>query len=272
LRKVIEMHRGEAIYLVINADDLGMSHSINLGILDAFVQGIVTQSSIMAPTPAFADGAALAREYNIPICGHLTLAADWDRVRWAPLTKARELSGVDGMLPMHPRELIGRADPKVVEAEFIAQIEAIQNCGLTLVHLDHHMEMVFEDVATALCERYSLCCRDWLTDRADLSLGFDSLLNLSPMPADQKEETLIEYLNVIGPGAHLIVCHPARDGADLDGLCSPALPGRRLWAYEHRLSDLSVLTSEPVKQAIANAGIQLVTTTELQKRHFKRLA
>ena len=45
------------IRLVVQADDLGMCRSVNEGIEHAIVDGIVTQTSVMAPTPWFVEGA-----------------------------------------------------------------------------------------------------------------------------------------------------------------------------------------------------------------------
>ena len=46
------------IRLVVQADDLGMCRAVNEGIENAVADGIVTQTSVMAPTPWFAEGAA----------------------------------------------------------------------------------------------------------------------------------------------------------------------------------------------------------------------
>src|SRR5438105_15542053 len=49
-------------YLVVNADDFGLSNGVNRGIIQAAQQGIVTSASLMVRQPAAAAAAAYARE------------------------------------------------------------------------------------------------------------------------------------------------------------------------------------------------------------------
>src|SRR5262245_28905443 len=60
--------------LMVHADDLGMSHSVNAASIDAFKKGMVTSGSIMVPCAWFPEIAAWARENPTADLGlHLTL-------------------------------------------------------------------------------------------------------------------------------------------------------------------------------------------------------
>src|SRR5437899_5483213 len=50
-------------YLIVNADDFGLSPGVNRGIIKAHEQGIVTSASLMVLMPAAAQAAAYAREH-----------------------------------------------------------------------------------------------------------------------------------------------------------------------------------------------------------------
>lgn len=50
-------------YLVVNADDLGLSISINRGIIESHAHGIVTSASLLVSAPAAGDGVQRARQY-----------------------------------------------------------------------------------------------------------------------------------------------------------------------------------------------------------------
>ncbi|MDP2726767.1 MAG: ChbG/HpnK family deacetylase, partial [Dehalococcoidia bacterium] len=49
-------------WLIINADDLGLSPGVNTGIIEAHRQGVVTSASLMANLPGTAEAAVMARE------------------------------------------------------------------------------------------------------------------------------------------------------------------------------------------------------------------
>jgi predicted glycoside hydrolase/deacetylase ChbG (UPF0249 family) len=49
--------------LIINADDLGLSHGVNDGILEAHTRGVVTSASLMVHAPAAREAAALAASH-----------------------------------------------------------------------------------------------------------------------------------------------------------------------------------------------------------------
>ncbi len=48
-------------YLIVNADDFGLSFGVNQGIIEAFEHGIVTSTSLMVNWIGAAEAAAYAR-------------------------------------------------------------------------------------------------------------------------------------------------------------------------------------------------------------------
>ena len=84
------------IKLVVQGDDLGMCRSVNEGIVLAATEGILTQASVMAPTPWFAEGAAMVQRVGLPVGLHVTLTCEWDYLRWSPLSPAPSLRASDG--------------------------------------------------------------------------------------------------------------------------------------------------------------------------------
>jgi predicted glycoside hydrolase/deacetylase ChbG (UPF0249 family) len=50
-------------YLIVNADDFGLSHGVNRGVIKAHEQGIVTSASLMVRWPAAAAAAAYCHEH-----------------------------------------------------------------------------------------------------------------------------------------------------------------------------------------------------------------
>jgi chitin disaccharide deacetylase len=126
--------------VVINADDLGRSESINQAILVSFDLGWVTSATVMANMPGFADAChgVAARKVQDRIGVHLNLTEGQplsDLIRLCP-----RLCGPDGQLGRVRRPLwrLSRAEIEAIEAEFAAQIDALLAFGVNPSHLDSH--------------------------------------------------------------------------------------------------------------------------------------
>ncbi|HEX9046048.1 MAG TPA: ChbG/HpnK family deacetylase, partial [Verrucomicrobiae bacterium] len=60
--------------LIVNADDFGLSASVNTAVVRAHREGILTSASLMVNEPGFAEAVALARENpKLGVGLHLTL-------------------------------------------------------------------------------------------------------------------------------------------------------------------------------------------------------
>ena len=86
--------------LIINADDLAMSHSENDASFSALDQKLVTAATVMVPAPWFGEVAVYAKAHPDADLGlHLTLTAEWQTFRWGPVTPRNlvpSLVGPDG--------------------------------------------------------------------------------------------------------------------------------------------------------------------------------
>ena len=119
-------------FLIFHADDAGMCNSVNQATIQALENGLVTSTSIMVPTPQFAEFADYAkkncdRDFGI----HLTLTSEWKSLRWKPLLpreKVESLVDCDGYFWKDVVSVARNVLVSDVEAELTAQIErAIAN-------------------------------------------------------------------------------------------------------------------------------------------------
>ena len=103
-------HPADARLLVIHADDLGMSHSVNRATFEAFENGWITSASILVPCPWFPEVARWARAHPDADLGiHLALNSEWTGFRWGPVgprDAAGSLVDRDGYFPMLETDVV----------------------------------------------------------------------------------------------------------------------------------------------------------------------
>src|SRR6266404_4630864 len=106
-----------AKYLIVNADDFGLSQGVNRGIIEAAEHGILTSASLMVRQPAAAEAASYARKHpQLTVGLHLDLG-EWvyQQGEWVPLysvVSTHDLSAVAGEVGRQFtqfQKLLGRA-------------------------------------------------------------------------------------------------------------------------------------------------------------------
>lgn len=251
------------IRLIVQADDMGMCHAVNEGIVRAFTDGIVTQAAVMAPCPWFDEAASLARAHAIPIGLHGTLTCEWDHLRWRPLSGGASLVGDDGTMHRTVEDARARLDADEALAELRAQADRAAAAGLQLVCCDHHMGSVCRMAYQRLCDELRV---PFLYPVVDAPVQFTSSAMLSPHEGNEthasKKAWLLNHIARLEAGLHYLCTHPAVPGAELGALTRPDADNVD-WAERFRKSDLEVLTDPDVRAAVETRGIALVSVADL---------
>src|SRR5687768_12360354 len=125
--------------LLVTSDDFGMCHAVNVGIVQAMIEGIVRSTNLLVPCPWFPEAVELARRHGLPSGIHLCLTCDWDRLKWRPLTKAPGLCDADGYFLPSYAALEPQASDEEMYAELKAQVAVLDRMGFPISHADSHM-------------------------------------------------------------------------------------------------------------------------------------
>jgi predicted glycoside hydrolase/deacetylase ChbG (UPF0249 family) len=148
-------------YLIVNADDLGISVSVNLAIRQALVGGMVTSASLLANMPAFQHAVETVIRPNpaLGIGAHLCLTSGRPALppeRIPLLADARGARFRLGFVGLW-RLLRGRHREEAlrqIRDEWTAQVDRIEASGVAIDHLDghQHVHMIPElfDLAAAM--------------------------------------------------------------------------------------------------------------------------
>ncbi len=149
--------------LIINADDLGLTHGVNNAVIEANRQGVVTSATLMADSQAFSDAVARLKESEAYRSRKLSVGCHIVLVGGNPtLPPERVPSLLEPGAAVLPRNFTtfaamamrGRISSAEVAAEATSQIRRIQEAGIELSHVDchkhaHMFQAVLDGVARA---------------------------------------------------------------------------------------------------------------------------
>jgi chitin disaccharide deacetylase len=250
------------IRLVVQADDLGMCRAVNEGIEHAVVDGIVTQTSVMAPTPWFAEGAARARRLGVTTGLHATLTCEWRYLRWAPLSVGATLRLDDGTMRRTVEDAAASIEPGEGLEELRIQARRARSCGLDVAYVDCHMGISVPSAYAAMCAELGV---QFIYRAVEPHHVFDSLYVLSLVsPDDLSARTahFVRWLERLEDGVHFVMCHPGIESSELRAICDPD-DDNAVWAERWRTADLAALTDPHVRAVIERRGIDLTSVADL---------
>ena len=196
------------VHFITRADDLGSSISANKAIDKVCRAGFFKNVSVMAPGPYVEHAAELlATRKDICFGMHITLNAEWDLVKWKPLTAIGPSSGLvddNGFFLNSPRLFIEtKPDVSLIMKEVNEQLELLNKLGFNIIYLDSHMfpEMCVDSLDDAIKD---FAKKKGLVDHMyyyETPPGFTELSKNLP--------GLSGYLKKLPEGQCLIVSHPA---------------------------------------------------------------
>ncbi|HKO38109.1 MAG TPA: ChbG/HpnK family deacetylase [Solirubrobacterales bacterium] len=188
---------GDARYLVVNADDLGLSDAVNAGIFQAHADGIVTSASLMVRQGAAAAAAEEAAAHpELAIGLHLDLGQwDYESGEWVQTYLRCDTD-----------------DRDAVEAECHAQLERFRALlGRDPTHLDSHQHVHEAEPVAGVAEEIAAELGVPLRNRAVRYEGgfYGQSGKGEPFPEGITPERLAELIEELPPGWTEIGCHPA---------------------------------------------------------------
>lgn len=131
-------------FLVVNADDFGMSPRVNTAVARAHTQGILTSASLMVAEPGFEEAVEWARHH--PSCGvGLHVVVSCDRALLSPKS-IPHLVGPNGRFGADPlrvgiRYALSKAAQRELGLELEAQFARFASTKLPWSHVDGHQHM-----------------------------------------------------------------------------------------------------------------------------------
>jgi len=184
-------------FLVVNADDLGLSAAVNDGIFAAHAEGVVTSASLMVRQGAAPAAAERAREFpELAIGLHLDLGEwNYEEGEWT-----LAYSHCNG------------GDAEAVAAECRAQLERFRALlGRDPSHLDSHQHVHESEPARGVAEALAAELGVPLRNRVIRYEGgfYGQSGKGEPFPEGITPDRLLDLIRALPPGWTEIGCHPA---------------------------------------------------------------
>jgi len=222
-------------YLIVNADDFGLSRGVNRGIIRSHEHGIVTSASLMVRGPAAAEAADYGRErLGLSLGLHVDLG-EWlyRDERWVPLYE---------VAPLEERAAVAE--------EVARQLAAFHRLvGQEPTHLDSHQHVhrrePVRSILSELAGTLGVPLRHGSPEVRYCGEFYGQTTEGLPLPEILCAEGLTKILAALPGGLTELACHPG-GGDDLD----------TMYASE-RAQEVRVLCDPRVRAAIAAMGIEL---------------
>jgi predicted glycoside hydrolase/deacetylase ChbG (UPF0249 family) len=248
--------------LIVNADDYGRTPGVNEGTLEAYVMGIVTSATVMILESAAEEGLRLARAAapDLELGLHFTITGGGASA--SPAEAVPHLAPL-GHFVRNAQELPDRIPEEEIGRELEAQLALFRDlAGKPPSHLDSHhhaaLHISVAPVFTAVAKERGLPVRA-SSGRALAQLRQEKL---------RVPDYFLE--SFYGSGATLanlkFILEHLREGVS-ELMCHPGHPDEALlkastYAQE-RAQEVAVLCDPSIREALAAAGIALITFRDI---------
>jgi hypothetical protein len=284
-------YAADARVLVIQAEDLGMAHSIDKASFEALEKGWVTSAGVLVPGPWFPEVLRWSRSHpNADLGIRLDLNADWSSYRWRPISRLQKESGLTdpgGYLSSSSAAVAQHSTAEEVEGELRAQIDMAKRAGIPVTHLDNHMRTMM--ITPRLFQSYWKMGQEYglpimvpnqlvktrgvATQKPGIYNFGEIEVDLASLPVDReieimpglaKQDWLSAYektLDALPPGVYLLSVHLGYDDDELQAMTWD----HPNWGAQWRQNDLDVVSNPEFQKFLKDKGFILVGWKDLQK-------
>ena len=247
--------------LIIRTDDVGMSHSVNMGMQRLVSTGLPVSVSVMFACPWYQEAVEILKQHpNVSVGIHLVLNSEWKNYRWGPVAGSSAVpSLVDANGFFFPSsDALHQHNPILgeVEKELRAQIERALRSGLKIDYVDYHMGTAtrypeFRDVTERLAQEYGLGMSEYFGEAEDAP-------QYAAVP-ERKLDSLVAMMGRLKPGLNLVVTHVGIDDAELGALLDMNTDDPLPDMSKNRQGELTALTSPRFSAALKAHNVVVVT-------------
>ncbi|HXG63554.1 MAG TPA: polysaccharide deacetylase family protein [Blastocatellia bacterium] len=274
--------------LIVNGDDVGMSHAANAATIDAMERGLMTSGTIMVPCPWFPEIAAYAQAHPQADFGlHLTHTSEWKKYKWGPVASKSEVPGLvdpQGYLWPDIMSVYKNSTPEQAYIEARAQIQKALAAGIDVTHLDSHMGALqyndnYFQVYRRLAKEFDLPLRMGSQEVLAAAGGGhqrgqldndgivypDHLIHDGRKPGESVTDYWKRVLTDLKPGVTELYIHAALPGEEMKEITN---------SWQERATEYELFTKDPeIRRILDSQGVKRIGYRPLRELQRKtRLA
>ena len=265
--------------LIIHADDLGLSSSVNKASLKALIDGSVNSASVMMTCEKISEVSKFSKNNpDLDFGVHLTLTSEWKNYKWDGVLESSTIPSLinkDGDLFENIKLVTLNAENEELKKELQAQIDLAKSMGINISHIDSHEGALFfkKDFFKIYLElakknKLAVFVPDLVTVQFDenfiqpenLVIIDDLYMAENGMDPNDFENYYIEILNNLKPGLSQILVHLGYDDLEMKKITEDHPNFGSKW----RFYDFNIVSSKRFKDAITKNNIKLVNWREIQ--------
>jgi len=265
--------------LIIHADDIGLSNSVNQASFKALKNGYVNSGSIMMPCDYISDVGEFAIENpSIDLGLHLTVTSEWRDYKWNGVLQPNEtpsLINKKGELSENIKKFVLKAEPLELKNELQAQIDLSKSIGINPTHIDSHEGALFYDqdlfkVYLEIGEKNKLPVFVPKMVAVHFDKKFPKPENVvvienfymarKGIEHDEWETFYLNILDNLNPGISQLIVHLGYDDDEMKSITVDHPDFGSKW----RNLDYDIVSSDKFKNALKNNKIKLITWKQIQ--------
>lgn len=280
-------------YLIINADDFGVSKSVNEAIINLLNKNRISSATLMPNVNYYKQAAEWAIDNSNNIGLHLTFLNDDTKFKYRSLSRKKSLEDENGYLLDDRRKFSKKLKLKDIKVEIDMQFKKLKDSGIDISHVDVHRYALYPTynpfAYLYLCKK---CKKEgnipirWsrngefdvgkgiasLCDTDNVARFFAAVSDLYQIPIpdyvfkfpyrnifttyDEKKEAFIKMLRKLPDGISEVHIHPSIISEEIKDI-NPT--------WQERVLEYQVMIDDDIINEIKRLDIKLITYKDISK-------
>ena len=280
-------------YLIINADDFGVSKSVNEAVINLLNKNKISSTTLMPNVNYYDNAVSWAKDNSDNIGLHLTFLNDDTEFKYRSISRCKSLEDENGYLLDDRKKFSEKLKLKDIKKEIDMQFKKLQDSGIKISHVDIHRYALYP---TYNLLAYLYLCRKcnkegklpirWsrngstnigdgipsLCDSDNVAKFFSAVSDLYELPIpdfvfkfpyrnvllsyDEKKDAFINMLKNLPEGISEVHIHPSIDSEEIRKI-NPT--------WKERVLEYSFMMDDEIEHEINKNNIKLITYKDISK-------